>query len=169
MDRQRTERGNRFKGTVGQKERFKDQRHDVYRERQKWPEPTRCTECGAVFTKGRWSWEQAPGKAQEAVCPACRRIADGYPAGFVEIRGPFFGEHREEIVHLLRNVETQEKGEHPLERIMGMQEEDGRTVVTTTGIHLARRLGSALSQAYKGQLSLQYGEAEEHVRVLWER
>jgi hypothetical protein len=154
----------------GRKDRLiKEKRHDVYQETHKWPEPTRCTTCGALFSNGRWSWQESPAQAHEALCPACRRIADHYPAGYIEIKGSFFAEHQDEILNLVHNVEKQEKNEHPLERIMSITVESEYPVVTTTGIHLARRIGEALSRAYKGELSFQYPEGEESIRVNWKR
>lgn len=43
------------------------------------------------------------------------------------------------------------------------------TAITTTGIHLARRLGEALAKAYKGELSFHYADAEDTIRVSWQR
>ncbi|NBC18333.1 MAG: ATPase [Bacteroidetes bacterium] len=170
---QRRGRLGEFKGTIGQRERFKSERHDVYQEQKKWPEPTRCPTCGAAFMDGRWTWETAPPSAQEVECPACRRIADAYPAGFVEIAGTFFEAHREELIGLIRNAAALEKGEHPLERLMAIErDEDAEaplTLVTTTGVHLARRIGDALARAYEGDLTIQYGDAEHQVRVHWAR
>jgi len=157
------------RGTLGMRERFKDARHDTYQERQKWPEPTRCTECGAVFASGRWTWNIAPAPAHETVCPACKRIADHMPAGIVSISGTFFEGHRDEIVNLIHNVEELEKGEHPLERMIAIRDDPEGTSVTTTGVHLARRIGEALESAYKGKLIVQYADQEEHVRVSWNR
>ena len=154
----------------GRKDRLiKEKRHDVYQETHKWPEPTWCTTCGALFSNGRWSWQEAPAKAHETLCPACRRIADHYPAGYIEIKGSFFAEHQDEILNLIHNVEKQEKSEHPLERIISITVESEHPLVTTTGIHLARRIGEALSRAYKGELSFQYLEGEESIRVNWQR
>jgi hypothetical protein len=102
-------------------------------------------------------------------CPACRRIEGGYPAGFVTVRGSFFEEHREEILNLIRNTAEAEKAEHPLERLIAVQEEADAARLTTTGVHLARRIGDALARAYQGGLTLRYGEAEQRLRVLWER
>lgn len=161
----------RNKGTIGQKERFKDNRHHVYQERKGWPEPTCCPDCGAVFVDRRWTWAPAPPVVNEARCPACRRIADNYPAGFIELQGPFLAAHRDEILHLIRNTEAVEKAEHPLERLMAIDEEGGpeRILVTTTGIHLARRIGKALARAFQGSLTLRYGEDENSLRTVWER
>ncbi len=156
--------------SYGRKDRLiKEKRHDVYRARRKWPEPTVCTECGAVFVGGRWVWGKAPKEANLAVCPACRRIADNYPAGYIQIRGAFFKEHREEILGLIRNVETLGKAEHPLERIVSMTDGEAGTSVTTTGIHVARRIGEALARSYKGEFSFQYGESQVSITVHWTR
>ncbi len=146
-----------------------EKEHDTYREAKKWPEGTVCTICGAVFTGGRWSWKDAPAQANKVTCPACRRIEDKYPAGFLEINGSFFLRHREEILGLLNNEKKIEKEEHPLERIMAVEEDGEKTMVTTTGIHIARRLGEALVHAYQGDLSLTYGDGEKTIRVVWER
>ena len=148
---------------------LKEKRHDAYRDTKKWPEPTVCTECGALFEKGRWSWKTPSGEANRAVCPACRRIADNYPAGIVEIKGPFLEEHREEILSLIRNIEKHEKATHPMERIAMIIDENEHTVVTTTGVHVARRLGDALSHSYRGDLSFRYREDTKTIWVNWER
>ena len=81
------------KGPYGRKDRLiKEKRHDVYQTTDKWPEPTLCPECGALFVNGRWSWNKSSEKVHKTVCPACQRIADCYPAGHIEIKGEFFGE-----------------------------------------------------------------------------
>ncbi|MFQ5803831.1 MAG: BCAM0308 family protein [Candidatus Methylomirabilales bacterium] len=154
----------------GRKDRLiKEKRHDVYQARRKGPEPAVCPECGAVFVGGRWLWSKAPKEASTAMCPACRRIADNYPAGYLEIRGSFFKEHRDEILALIRNVEALEKGEHPLERIVSVTDGEGGASVTTTGIHVARRIGEALARSYKGEFSFQYGEGQKTITLHWIR
>ncbi|QXD16355.1 ATPase [Rhodocaloribacter litoris] len=158
------------KGQYGRKDRLiKTKRIDTYRPREKWPEPTRCTECNAVYTKGRWTWEPPPPGANETVCPACRRIADHYPAGYIELRGAFFETHREELLNLVRNVEQAEKALHPLERLIEIRQEDSQTVVTTTGVHVARRIGEALARSYEGEWTYQYGDGAKTIRARWER
>ena len=57
--------------------------HDSYKNKGKLSEPTLCTECGAVFHAGRWQWLPKPQKAAQTCCPACHRIRDGFPAGYV--------------------------------------------------------------------------------------
>jgi hypothetical protein len=151
------------------KKRIEQERQDTYKNRGKLSEPTVCSGCGAVFLNGRWSWAAAPLGAHKAHCPACQRIADRVPAGRVGMGGAFLREHREEILSLVRNVEATEKKEHPLERIMAISDEGDQTVVTTTGIHLARRIGESLSHSYQGGLDFRYGDGEDSIRVTWSR
>lgn len=156
------------KSQYGRRDRLiQEDRHDTYQERCKWPEPTVCSECGAVFSEGRWSWWEVASDAHTIICPACQRIKDAYPAGLLELRGAFFDSHRQEINNLIRNIEEQEKGAHPMERIMAIAPEGDHVLVTTTGVHLARRIGEALHHAYQGDLDFAYGDAEKSIRVAW--
>lgn len=148
---------------------LQSERHDTYKHRGKYTEPTICSGCRAVFHGGRWSWGGAPKGAHKAVCPACLRIADRFPAGRIEIRGPFFKEHREEILNLVRNEEAAEKKERPMERIMTIGEEGEHTFVTTTGTHIARRIGESLAHSYQGEFDFRYGDNEDFIRVNWSR
>ncbi len=158
------------KGLYGRKDRLvKEKEHDVYHSRTKLQDPTMCPECGAVFMKGRWVWGKAPKDANQTTCPACRRIADRFPAGHIEMQGGFFAEHRDEILNLVRNVESKEKANHPMERIMAIEERPEGALVTTTGIHVARGIGTALSNAYNGEMSVQYLDGENYVKVSWTR
>ncbi|MBS1188866.1 MAG: hypothetical protein H6R10_658 [Rhodocyclaceae bacterium] len=143
--------------------------HDAYKAGLKYPEPTVCPQCEAVFQNGRWEWAARPLQSQEILCPACRRIHDEFPVGFVHVSGDYFMRHRDELMHLIENESVKEKSEHPLERVMDSTPEDGGVVVTTTGIHLARRLGEALQRACHGELSFHYNDAENLVRVYWHR
>lgn len=144
-------------------------RHDPYQAIRKPPEPTVCPDCGAVFHEGRWQWLDKPAGAHEEMCPACRRIHDELPAGFVSIGGAFFQENREELLHLVRNEEARAKAEHPLKRIMKIEDDADGVLVTTTEIHLARGIGEALHNAYQGDLAFHYNENENLLRVVWER
>lgn len=147
---------------------FNDNRHDSYRLMEKYSEPTICIDCGALFSNGRWNWNDLPNRAQHALCPACQRIKDNYPAGIIELSGPFLGKHYAEILKMIKNIQRKEISEHPLERILDMQETDEGITITTTGMHIARRMGDALFNAYKGKLNYHYDD-ENLIRVYWHR
>ena len=144
-------------------------RHDAYKAKHKMPEPTVCPQCGAVFHEGRWQWLTRPVQAHEEMCPACHRIHDGFPAGYVTVSGPFFNSHRDELLHLVKNEEARAKAEHPLKRIMKLEDQADGTLITTTDIHLARGIGEALHHAYQGELEFHYNEQENLLRVVWQR
>ena len=142
---------------------------DPYRQAAKPPEPTSCPECHATFTAGRWTWGKAPDDANELLCPACQRIQDNFPAGYVTVRGAFFEEHRDEIVRLIENHEKKEKSERPLQRIIAIDARRDGLEVTTTDSHLARGIAEALHDAYKGELKLRYSRDENLLRASWKR
>ncbi len=143
--------------------------HDAYKSKKKLPEPTRCPDCGAIYEDGRWTWGLAPADANEELCPACHRIRDHYPAGYVTLEGEFLKAHRDEVLQLARNREEKEKAEHPLERIMAIEDIDGGVQITTTDTHLARDIGEAVHSAYKGELEYHYNKEENLLRVHWAR
>ncbi len=148
--------------------RIQEFEHDTYKTKGKLKEPTVCPECSAVFHKGRWTWGPKPQAAHETLCPACHRIKDLYPKGFLTLKGEFLAEHRDEILGLIRNDEAKEKAEHPLARIMSIEQQDDATVISTTDTHLPRRIGENLHHAYEGDFSFHYDE-EEFIRVFWTR
>jgi hypothetical protein len=87
----------------------------------------------------------------------------------VTLAGEFLRGHRDELLQLARNRETQEKAEHPLERIMDIEDIENGVSITTTGIHLARTIGVAIHDAYKGELQYHYNKQENLLRVHWAR
>ena len=148
---------------------FEEHVHDAYKSSTKMSTPTLCPQCGAVFANGRWQWLPRPAAAHREMCPACHRIHDHFPAGYVKLDGDFLAQHRTEVTQLVRNLETKEKAEHPLQRIMDIVDDDGGVLVTTTDVHLAHGIGEALHHAYKGTLDSHYNREEKLLRVSWTR
>ena len=141
---------------------------DPYRARGKPRGPASCPDCRAVFARGRWTWLEPPPEAKAVLCPACHRVRDQRPAGFLVMSGPRLGALHDELTNQLRNEERRENAEHPLERIMALNQDPGEWVVTTTDAHLARRLGEAVHRAHQGALTVQYNAEQRQVRVRWE-
>lgn len=146
---------------------LKEHTHDTYKLRGKLPEPTACPDCGAIYRKGRWTWGVRPPGAHEETCPACHRIRDNYPAGMLHLSGPYFDAHKEEVLGLVRRQEAEAKREHPLCRIIAINEDEYGAVVTTTDTHLPRRIGEALWHSYHGELDLHYGQDPRLIRMTW--
>lgn len=142
---------------------------DPYRARGKWPEPTTCPECGAIFHAGHWQWGAQEKGAEQHLCPACQRVRDRVPAGQLTVSGEFFIAHREEILQLIRNAESKAKAEHPLERIMDIEEQADSTVITFTDAHLTHGVGQALHHAYQGELDSGYTDEDDLLRITWSR
>lgn len=144
---------------------------DAYKAKAKLAEPTICPQCSAVYIQGRWQWAEAPAPAHShhEICPACHRLNDNFPAGFVTLQGPFFNSHAEEIRRLIQHHEEHERIEHPLKRIIKIDNQDGAMLVTTTDTHLARGIGEAVRNAYQGELKVDHVPGESMVRVSWNR
>lgn len=149
------------------KERF----HDPYMSDSNPREPTLCTDCGVVFARGHWQWVPSPPENPEHdLCPACRRTRDRVPAGMLSLSGEFFAQHRGEIMRLVQNKVESQMRQHPMKRIMGIEEQDdGATVITFTDYHLPRGVGEAVRSAYEGELEIKYTEEAQLVRATWSR
>src|SRR6187397_1266867 len=114
----------------------RDPQRDPYHPRKKLKEPTACERCGAVFHNGRWQWGPKPADAEEMLCPACRRIKDGCPAGIVLIGDRIVRQHKDDVIALARKEEAAEMAEHPLNRLAGIEQTEAGLVINTTDIHL---------------------------------
>jgi NMD protein affecting ribosome stability and mRNA decay len=151
------------------KQLLQERIHDSYKPARKLAGPVACPDCGAVYRRGRWRWEPAPRGAVPARCPACLRVRDRLPAATVTLRGRFFAEHRDEILARARNCEAAEKGTHPMQRIVRIWPYGDGVRITTSDAHLARRIGDALQDAYKGELQYRYNKGAGLLRVSWAR
>ena len=132
-------------------------------------DPTVCPQRKAVFTDGAWRWMKAPSDAAIETCPACQRIRDDFPAGYITIKGEFFAQHKQEIIALLKTREAEAKSERPLQRIMAIDEKRHEIEVKTTDSQIARTLAEALHSQWKGDLKLRYSRDENLLRAVWKK
>jgi len=153
----------------GREQLLQGKAQDAYRSDRKLPEPARCRDCGASYRRGRWTWKAAGEGARPVRCPACQRVREGLPAGYISLSGEYQRAHRAEILRRVRRCEADEKHTHPLQRIMTVSGAGGDLVVTTTDSHLARRLGEALVKSFKGNAEYRYGKEDNLLRVSWSR
>jgi hypothetical protein len=104
------------------------------------------------------------------LCPACKQIEEGVPAGFVYLDGNFLAEHGEDLQRLLRNEAKRAEEDNPLARILKIDNRDSeRLTVETTTEHLAQRLGHALEKAYGGDVHYGFSHENKIARVWWHR
>jgi hypothetical protein len=118
------------------------------------------------FFRRPFSLMEAPWSTR---CPACRKIADGFPSGVVTLRGGFLQTHRDEILSIVRNEERRARETNPLERIMEIRNGDESVEILTTDEKLAQRIGREIRKAYQGAVSYKWSEDANLVRVNWSR
>lgn len=150
-------------------QRMEPLHEDSYREGLKPADPARCPRCGAVCMRGRWAWREAPPDAVSHKCPACRRIEDDFPGGYVTLKGPFLAAHRDDILNLVAARAQRAREEHPMQRLIGVHDVSGGVLVTTTDARLARGIAVAVHEAFKGRLDLAFSRDENLIRATWSR
>ena len=133
--------------------------------KEKLPGVLCCKVCGVVYRAGVWHWAPRPEGAQPCECPACQRIRTRSPAGVVRLAG--VAAHGEEMKRLARHQEEAEKAEHPLNRIVAIEKNAQDLLISTTDIHLPRRIGQAIRRAFGGVLRVKFEEAGDFVTVNW--
>lgn len=164
--------------------RIYDEANDPFSRRAKTAEPTLCPGCGAARARGRWTWPsaaaastparggsarrlRAAGVAARAVCPACKRIAEGYPAAVVVGIGDFPPARRREVLALVRHVEERDRAEHPMKRTFGIEATRDGIRVPTTDRRLAKGIAQALRSAFGGTLVLRAAEPPGLAQWTW--
>ena len=89
--------------------------------------------------------------------------------GLLTLKETFAQDQHEQVMGLVKNIEAKETKEHPLARIMTIEQQPEGVVVSTTDSHLPRQIGEALKHAYHGELVVHYDENRDFVRVTWTR
>jgi NMD protein affecting ribosome stability and mRNA decay len=152
-----------------------DRTTDPYRPSKGSPAVGVCPICHVISKKKRWYMDE---KESDALmrsgaplrrCPACCKIADGFPSGVLTLRGAFLKAHRDEILKIARNEEKRARGINPLERIMEIRDGDRFVELLTTDGKLAQRIGREIRKAYQGSVSFKWAEDADLLRVTWTR
>ena len=141
---------------------------------REYKDPTICVLCGLVYHNKRWIRdpelkEKIMKDAHRSKCPACKKIEDGYFMGRVLLSGKFLIDHRDEIEHLVYNIEKKEKVRYPLDRIMEFVKKENSMEIRTTSEHLAITIGRAVHKSFGGSVKYLFREGEKYVEVVWER
>ncbi|WP_308340666.1 BCAM0308 family protein [Pandoraea commovens] len=142
---------------------------DSYQQPDAAPALAVCPGCHAVYMRGRWQWRAIPPGTTSLTCSACHRIADGVPAARLMLEGDFEVTHRAEILGLVAHRAQRLQREHAMERVMKIASDESGTAITTTGVHAARDIATAIHRAYGGKLHFDYGHGQSELRVRWHR
>lgn len=152
-----------------------DRTSDPYLPRKAAPSVGVCPTCRVICRKKRWYIDEKEAASLMRTgaplrrCPACSKIADGFPSGVLTLRGRFLKTHREELVRLARKEEERARGINPLERIMEIRDADSGVELLTTDGKLAQRIGREIRKAYRGAITYKWAEDADLVRVTWTR
>lgn len=123
--------------------------------------------CGLYLHRGTWHAGHPPlVELHEGTCPACARARGGKGVSALRIPTRLL-DRLDEIVHLIQNCERRERAEHPLERLIGIQRDQGGLSVTTTGPHLARRIAHGLARQFHERPRLRPAAGRDELRIDW--
>ncbi len=144
-------------------------------EREDEPGTLICPSCHAISLEKRWFLDEpqyerlrTQADVKAIACPGCERVERGIFEGRVLIGGEWLGEHKTEILNLVRNQETQARQTNPFSRIGAIKDHDEQIEVFVTTQWLAERIGKELRKAHKGQLQIQHLQ-EKFSSVYWYR
>ena len=139
-------------------------------------EPALCKTCQTYFHHKRWmnnpktyTQLKSDPNVHWVICPACQKIAEGYPEGILTLSGSYLWEHEDEIRRLLKNEESKANGRNPQERVIRTTRQEETLVIETTEQRLAEHLGRVLQRAHQGELKINWGAGPDICRVNWER
>lgn len=148
---------------------------DVYLPKEGMTE-SYCSKCGVIYRQKRWIMDSVEllrvkenPEAGVIVCPACQKMRDKVPGGFLTLSGSYLRQHEHEILELIKNTEAKSRGKNPLGRIMELHQEGDMLTIHTTLDRLAEKLGKEIYKAHRGDLAFQWSHGENMVRVAWQR
>ncbi len=147
---------------------------DPYFDRKGQKEVAICKKCGALYRHKRWSFDDPmatkPGlEYRKVICPACRKIRDGFPGGIITLRGGFMRARGDQILRLVHNEGTRAKRINPMERIISVRKGRDRVEIQTTSERFAQRIGREIQRAYKGTVAYRWSKVNKFMRVDWYR
>ena len=135
-----------------------------------------CPRCMAVYDGQKWFYDEGEHqrlvrtrKAEEMLCPGHERIEKRRIDGVVNLKGEFLKNHYDEAVNLINNIAEKQLHRNVASRVFNMHQNGEGLVVETTEVSLAERIGKEFEKAFHGDLSIQWLQDAEFVRVLWQR
>ncbi len=97
------------------------------------------------------------------------RNLDVQEGGVIKISGAFLLDHEDDILSLVRKEGKLSEERNPRARVTKIEKTDSGILVGVSNHNLARRIGKALHNAYKGEYSFKFREGEKFMEVTWKR
>ena len=142
----------------------------------------RCTNCSAIYHDKHWHSAALllmPGSPlmhaefADALCEECtlekNRASRAIPhSGEVVIEGTFTPTEHYDLLNLVRNVGHRAMARDPEDRIIRIEEQDGRIHIYTSENQLAVSIGKQVDHSHKGgELEITWSKTDKPVRVVW--
>lgn len=144
----------------------------------------RCTNCRAIYHDKHWHSATlllvpdsplARAEFADALCEECtlekNRASRAIPhSGEVVIDGTFTPAEHYDLLNLVRNVGHRAMDRDPEDRIIRIDEQDGRIHIYTSENQLAVSIGKQVDRSHKGgELEITWSKTDKPVRVVWTR
>lgn len=161
--------------TVGQSQdwRFPKTAYQAVEDR---PGTLVCPRCRAISLQKRWFLDDAlydklrrDPEAQLVRCPGCERVERGIYEGRVVLRGDWIVDHKDEVINLIKNQESEARQTNPFSRIGVIKDQGNQLELYVTTQWLAVRIGKELRKAHKGELQIDHLPQQKFSLVTWHR
>lgn len=153
------------------------QRSAARRSRLAPVERTVCERCGSIQADNSWVKPSATPTFEEklrsvpprtTVCPDCRDVDE--PDGFVHLDSEFVTANAEAVRRLVATETERAMDVNPLARVVSWSNgSDGIVTLTTATVHLAQRIGRALSNEFTGRVRYELSDDNRLAHVWWHR
>lgn len=162
-----------YRAQVGPKVQWHILPHTVERSH---PGTIICPRCHSISNGKRWFRDEdlyqcvrdAP-EVRLVLCPGCQRLESNIYEGVVSLSSPLLRANHAQALHLIANVEDQERRQNPNNRVLAIEDHGDNLQVFTTTNFLAEQIGRAFRRSFKGNLQFKRSPGERFSRVRWSR
>ncbi len=131
-----------------------------------------CKKCQAVYYKKAWHNDLSlfqlyknREKTKYTLCPACKKIQQGFIEGIIIIEGKFLKEHQKELLALSKNLEEKSTLNNPLNKIVDIEKGKDKIIIYTAQINLAKSIAKAIKSAFKARMEIKWSHKNKLVYI----
>ena len=150
-----------------------DRRHLVHKQGK----VRMCADCQALSREKRWYYDKdetkkllkTPELIDNTLCPGCAGIRSKLIGGFMELKGEWDKQQKQDLLNLIRRVADSSQKRNPAHRLIRLEDRKDMVYVETTTNRLAENIGREIHKAFHGELTMQWPKMDLVVRVFYER